>query len=113
MKKILEFIKKWHLSIIIILYVLFLIRGCQLSNRTNSIAKNTAEFEHVEDSLKNVILEKEDTIRDLNTQITNLQSKLSIYIEQVNDLKTDKNTLRKVNIDNAKTIKNMTNENNQ
>ena len=75
--------------------------------------KNTEEFEHIEDSLKNVILEKEDTIRDLNTQITNLQSKLSIYIEQVNDLKTDKNLLRKVNIDNAKAIKNMTNENNQ
>ena len=75
--------------------------------------KNTEEFEHIEDSLKNVILEKENTIRDLNTQITNLQSKLSIYIEQVNDLKTDKNMLRKVNIDNAKTIKNMTNENNQ
>lgn len=75
--------------------------------------KNTVEFEHIEDSLKNVILEKEATIRDLNTQITNLQSKLSIYIEQIKDLKTDKNMLRKVNIDNAKTIKNMTNENNQ
>ena len=113
MKKILEFIKKWHLPIIVVLYVLFLIRGCQLSNRTNRIVKNTTEFEHIEDSLKNVIIEKENTIRDLNTQITNLQSKLSIYVEQVNDLKTDKNMLRKVNIDNAKTIKNMTNENNQ
>lgn len=113
MKRILEFIKKWHLTIIGILIVLFLVRGCQLSNKTNKIAKNKALFECIEDSLKSVILEREDTIKMLNTQIVNLQSKLSIYKEQVNELRADKNALRKVNIDNAKTIKNMTNENNQ
>lgn len=112
MKRILEFIKKWHLTIIGILIVLFLVRGCQLSNKTNKIAKNKASFECIEDSLKSVILEREDTIKMLNTQIVNLQSKLSIYKEQVNELRADKNALRKVNIDNAKTIKNMTNENN-
>lgn len=113
MKKILEFIKKWHLTIIGILIVLFLVRGCQLSNKTNKIAKNKASFEYIEDSLKNVILEREDTIKILNTQIVNLQSKLSIYKEQVNELRADKNALRRVNMDNAKTIKNMTNEINQ
>ena len=109
MNKIKEFIKKHHIAIISVLLGLLLIRGCQVKNKSSRIEKNKAEYENTIDSLVQVIKTRNATITENESDIRNLKATIDLYKMEIKDLKDDKYALRKVNSDNAKAIKNLSN----
>jgi len=107
MKKIKDFIRKYHAAIIGVLIVLLFIRGCQIDKRDARANKSRIAYENTIDSLSLVIKDNRREIKELNSKIHDLTETVVIYKEQVGELRADKNALRKVNSDNAKAIKNL------
>lgn len=100
--------KGFHL-IIAALVVILLIKGCS-SRQANKTVKAKAKAALVIDSLEKVINAKTDTLYITRIKLKNTNDKLKSAMDLIQELRTDKKNLSDVNRQNARTIKNMTDE---
>lgn len=105
-----EFIQKHYAIIIGVLLMLFCFKSCQSCSRQRTLTFTETKYQTVVDSLTALTSTQADSISRMALTIEHQSSTIDELRATLTDLRKDKATLNEINKNNARSIKNLSQE---